>query len=105
MQGGIAVNDSIVLVDRINQLRGQLPTLREAVLQGVQDRIRPILMTTVTTILALTPMVVGIGEGAGLRAPMAIAVIGGLFSSTLMTLVLIPVSYETVERLRGERRA
>ena len=105
MLGGIAVNDSIVLVDRINQLRGQLPTLREAVLQGVQDRIRPILMTTVTTILALTPMVVGIGEGAGLRAPMAIAVIGGLFSSTLMTLVLIPVSYETVERLRGERRA
>ena len=105
MLGGIAVNDSIVLVDRINQLRGQLPTLREAVLQGVQDRIRPILMTTVTTILALTPMVVGIGEGAGLRAPMAIAVIGGLFSSTLMTLVLIPVSYETVERLRGDRRA
>lgn len=102
MLGGIAVNDSIVLVDRINQLRGQLSTVREAVLQGAQDRMRPILMTTATTILALVPMVVGLGEGAGLRAPMAIAVIGGLCSSTLMTLVVIPVIYETLERLRRE---
>ena len=100
MLGGIAVNDSIVLVDRINQLRAQLPTVRAAVLQGAQDRMRPILMTTVTTILALAPMAVGLGEGAGLRAPMAIAVIGGLVSSTAMTLVVIPVVYETVERLR-----
>lgn len=105
MLGGIAVNDSIVLVDRINQLRGQLPTVREAVLQGAQDRMRPILMTTATTILALAPMVVGLGEGAGLRAPMAIAVIGGLLSSTLVALVVIPVVYETFERLRGERVA
>ena len=100
MLGGIAVNDSIVLVDRINQLRAQLPTVRAAVLQGAQDRMRPILMTTATTILALVPMTVGLGEGAGLRAPMAIAVIGGLVSSTMMTLVVIPVAYETVERLR-----
>jgi HAE1 family hydrophobic/amphiphilic exporter-1 len=103
MLGGIAVNDSIVLVDRINQLREQLPTVREAVLQGAQDRMRPILMTTATTITALLPMAIGLGEGAGLRAPMAIAVIGGLLSSTLMTLVVIPVVYEAVERLRGER--
>ena len=100
MLGGIAVNDSIVLVDRINQLRAQLPTVRAAVLQGAQDRMRPILMTTATTILALAPMAVGLGEGAGLRAPMAIAVIGGLVSSTVMALVVIPVAYETVERLR-----
>ena len=101
MLGGIAVNDSIVLVDRINQLRAQLPTVREAVLQGAQDRMRPILMTTATTILALAPMVLGFGEGAGLRAPMAIAVIGGLVTSTVVTLVVIPVVYEIVERLRG----
>ena len=102
MLGGIAVNDSIVLVDRMNQLRVQLPTVREAVLQGAQDRMRPILMTTATTILALVPMAIGLGEGAGLRAPMAIAVIGGLCSSTLMTLLVIPVVYEAFERLRRE---
>jgi len=100
MLGGIAVNDSIVLVDRINHLRAQLPTVRQAVLQGAQDRMRPILMTTATTILALVPMAVGLGEGAGLRAPMAIAVISGLCSSTLMTLLVIPVVYEAFERLR-----
>jgi len=88
------------LVDRINHLRAQLPTVRQAVLQGAQDRMRPILMTTATTILALVPMAVGLGEGAGLRAPMAIAVIGGLCSSTLMTLLVIPVVYEAFERLR-----
>ncbi|MBT7549328.1 MAG: efflux RND transporter permease subunit, partial [Gemmatimonadetes bacterium] len=91
---------SIVLVDRINHLRAQLPTVRQAVLQGAQDRMRPILMTTATTILALVPMAVGLGEGAGLRAPMAIAVISGLCSSTLMTLLVIPVVYEAFERLR-----
>ena len=100
MLAGIAVNDAIVLVDRINQLRAQLPSLRQAVLQAAQDRVRPILMTSITTILALLPMVVGLGEGARLRAPMAIAVIGGLASSTLMTLILIPAVYEIVERLR-----
>ncbi|MBT4139261.1 MAG: efflux RND transporter permease subunit [Candidatus Latescibacteria bacterium] len=100
MLGGIAVNDAIVLVDRINQLRQDL-SLREAVLHGAQDRLRPILMTSATTILALLPMVLGVGEGAKLRAPMAVAVIGGLLTSTLMTLVLIPVMYETIDRLRG----
>jgi HAE1 family hydrophobic/amphiphilic exporter-1 len=104
MLGGIAVNDAIILVDRINQLRNSVETLREAVLQAAQDRLRPILMTSATTILALLPMAIGIGEGAQLRAPMAIAVIGGLITSTLMTLVVIPVSYELVERLRRPRR-
>jgi HAE1 family hydrophobic/amphiphilic exporter-1 len=103
MLGGIAVNDAIVLVDRINRLRQELPDVRSAVLQAAQDRLRPILMTTATTVLALLPMAVGVGEGAELRAPMAIAVIGGLVTSTLMTLVLIPVVYETVERLRRRR--
>ena len=102
MLGGIAVNDAIVLVDRINQLR-QDHVLRDAVLQGAQDRLRPIMMTSATTILALVPMVIGFGEGAKLRAPMAIAVIGGLITSTLMTLIVIPVMYEVVDRLRGRR--
>lgn len=99
MLGGIAVNDAIVLVDRINQLRETLG-LREAILQGTQDRLRPILMTSATTILALLPMAMGFGEGAKLRAPMAIAVIGGLISSTLMTLVVIPIMYEFLDRIR-----
>ena len=103
MLGGIAVNDAIVLVDRTNQLRQAHADLREAVLQAAQDRLRPILMTSATTVLALLPMAVGLGEGAKLRAPMAVAVIGGLVSSTLMTLVVIPAVYETVEKLRRRR--
>ena len=103
MLGGIAVNDAIILVDRINQLRRDTDDLRQAVIQGAQDRLRPILMTSATTILALLPMAVGVGEGARLRAPMAVAVIGGLVTSTLMTLVVIPVVYELIERLRIRR--
>ena len=102
MLGGIAVNDAIVLVDRINQLRREGLSLREAVLQGGQDRLRPIVMTSATTILALLPMALGFGEGAKLRAPMAIAVIGGLVTSTLMTLLIIPTMYEVIDRLRGK---
>ena len=102
MLGGIAVNDAIVLVDRINQLRQAGMALREAVLQGGQDRLRPIMMTSATTILALLPMAIGFGEGAKLRAPMAIAVIAGLVTSTLMTLLVIPTLYELIDRLRGK---
>ena len=102
MLGGIAVNDAIVLVDHINQLRQDGLSLRESVLQGGQDRLRPIMMTSATTILALLPMAIGFGEGAKLRAPMAIAVIGGLITSTLMTLVVVPTMYEVIDRLRGK---
>ena len=102
MLGGIAVNDAIVLVDRINQLRQAGMGLREAVLQGGQDRLRPIMMTSATTILALLPMALGFGEGAKLRAPMAIAVIAGLVTSTLMTLLVIPTMYELIDRIRGK---
>ncbi len=100
MLGGIAVNDSIVLVDRINQLRPTCQTIREAVVLAASDRLRPILMTSATTILALLPMAIGLGEGGELRAPMAIAVIGGLISSTMMTLIVIPSVYEFVDRVR-----
>ena len=99
MLGGIAVNDAIILVDHINQLRTRM-SIREAVVQGAQDRVRPILMTSATTVLALSPMAIGLGEGAQMRAPMAIAVIGGLVTSTLLTLVIIPVVYEMIEGVR-----
>jgi len=93
MLAGIAVNDSIILVDCINQLRRSGAPLREAVVTAGQMRIRPIIMTSVTTVLALLPLTIGIGEGASLRAPMAVAVIGGLVTSTLLTLVIIPAVY------------
>ncbi|MBU1320689.1 MAG: efflux RND transporter permease subunit [candidate division Zixibacteria bacterium] len=93
MLAGIAVNDSIILVDCINQQRRAGMTLRDAVIAAGQMRIRPILITSVTTILALLPLTIGIGEGASLRAPMAVAVIGGLITSTALTLVVIPAVY------------
>lgn len=93
MLAGIAVNDSIILVDRINQNRRTDQPLVEAIVDAGQTRIRPILITSITTILALLPLTIGIGEGASLRAPMAVAVIGGLFSSTALTLIVIPAVY------------
>lgn len=104
MLGGIAVNGAIILVDHVNQLRANMP-IREAIVQGAQDRMRPILMTSATTILALFPMALGLGEGSQMRAPMAIAVIGGLVTSTVLTLIIIPVVYEVVERLRRKPEA
>jgi HAE1 family hydrophobic/amphiphilic exporter-1 len=90
---GIAVNDSIILVDAINQFRKAGMKLREAIVAAGQRRIRPIIMTTLTTILALLPLTFGFGESASLRSPMAWAVIGGLVTSTLLTLVVIPCIY------------
>ncbi len=99
MLAGIAVNDSIILVDRINQNRRAGQELQEAILNAGQTRIRPIAMTSATTILALLPLAVGAGEGAALRAPMAVAVIGGLFTSTALTLAVIPCAYHLLARL------
>jgi hydrophobic/amphiphilic exporter-1 (mainly G- bacteria), HAE1 family len=93
MLGGIAVNNAILLIDRINQLREIGIGKKEAIVLAGTQRIRPILMTSLTTILALLPLTIGIGESASLRAPMALAVIGGLVSSTLLTLVVIPCVY------------
>lgn len=99
MLGGIVVNNAILLVDHINLLRRRdgLP-VREAIEEAGRRRLRPILMTALTTILAMTPLALGIGEGAEAQAPMARAVIGGLLSSTLITLVLVPVVYALFER-------
>ena len=100
MLAGIAVNDSIILVDAINQLKREGCARREAILEAGQRRIRPIVMTSLTTILALLPLTFGFGEGAALRAPMALAVIGGLVTSTLLTLIVIPCVYSVLDQLR-----
>ena len=95
---GIVVNNAIVLIDFINQLRARGMRKTEAIIAGGRSRLRPILMTTLTTVLGLIPLALGIGEGAEIRAPMAITVIGGLSVSTLLTLVVIPVVYAVFDR-------
>ena len=102
---GIAVNDSIILVDAINQFRREGMELREAIISAGQRRIRPIVMTTLTTILALFPMTLGFGESASLRSPMAWAVIGGLITSTMLTLVVIPCIYMVFGQLGKKVKA
>jgi HAE1 family hydrophobic/amphiphilic exporter-1 len=98
MLAGIVVNNAIVLVDLINQLRDQGKARLEAILEGGTARLRPILMTSLTTTLGLLPMAMGFGEGSEVRTPMAITVIGGLTVSTLLTLVVIPVVYSLMDR-------
>lgn len=96
---GIVVNNAIILIDCVNQLRREEGMgLREALVTAGTRRLRPILMTTSTTVLGLIPMSLGIGEGSELQAPLARVVIGGLVSSTLITLVVIPVVYSLLER-------
>jgi len=99
MLGGIAVNNAILLVDHINLLRRRdaMP-LRAAIEEAGRRRLRPILMTATTTILAMAPLSLGIGEGGDAQAPMARAIIGGLFSSNLITLVVIPTVYAVIDR-------
>lgn len=98
MLAGIVVNNAIVLLDLINQLRAQGKERIEAILEAGTARLRPILMTSLTTTLGLLPMAMGFGEGSEVRTPMAITVIGGLTVSTLLTLVVIPVVYSLVDR-------
>jgi len=98
MLAGIVVNNAIVLVDYVNQRRAEGLAKLDALREAASVRLRPIFMTTLTTLLGLVPMALGLGEGAEIRAPMAIAVIGGLTISTLLTLIVIPVFYATVDR-------
>lgn len=100
MLAGIVVNNAIVLVDLINQLRAQGVERIDAILEAGSARLRPILMTSLTTALGLLPMAMGFGEGSEVRTPMAITVIGGLVVSTLLTLVVIPVVYSLMDRKR-----
>lgn len=98
MLAGIVVNNAIVLVDYINQLRRRGLDLKDAIEQAGKARLRPILMTTLTTVLGLLPMALGLGEGAEIRTPMAITVIAGLISATILTLVVIPTVYALFTR-------
>lgn len=93
MLAGIVVNNAIVLIDRINQLRISGLDKEDAIAQAAASRLRPILMTTLTTVLGLLPMAIGLGDGSEIRTPMAITVIFGLLFATLLTLFLIPILY------------
>ena len=96
MLAGIVVNNAIVLVDAINRRRRQGEGLDEAIVEAGNERLRPILMTTATTVLALLPMALGLGAGDELRRPLAITVIGGLTAATLLTLIVIPCLYRAM---------
>lgn len=98
---GIVVKNAIVLIDRVNQLREAGVPKRQALAQGAESRLRPIVMTTLCTLIGFSPLAIGVGEGAEVRAPMALTVIGGLAVSTLLTLVVIPVVYDLLDR-RGD---
>ncbi|HEU0153578.1 MAG TPA: efflux RND transporter permease subunit [Arenimonas sp.] len=95
---GIVVKNAIILIDKVNQLREQGVAKDEAIMQGAYSRLRPIIMTTATTLFGFAPLAFFGGEGAEVRAPMAITVIGGLAVSTLLTLVVIPVMYKLMDR-------
>ena len=98
MLAGIVVNNAIVLVDMINRLRQRGMERMSAIKEAARLRLRPIMMTTLTTVLGLLPMAMGLGEGSEMRTPMAITVIGGLLTSTLLTLLVVPVMYSLLDR-------
>ncbi len=100
MLAGIVVNNAIVLVDYVNVLQRRGMELREAIVTAGSVRLRPILITTATTVLGLLPMALGLGDGAEIRTPMAVAVICGLVTSTLLTLLIIPTIYHLLGSLR-----
>jgi HAE1 family hydrophobic/amphiphilic exporter-1 len=102
---GLVAKNSILLVDLTNQLREQGRPVEDALREACPVRLRPVLMTSLTVILALLPAALGLGAGADTNGPMAIAVIGGMVSSTLLTLVVVPAVYSLVEQgLRRLRR-
>jgi hydrophobic/amphiphilic exporter-1 (mainly G- bacteria), HAE1 family len=98
---GIVVKNAIVLVDYINLTRARGENLQQAIVNSGRSRLRPVLMTTLTTIFAMLPLALSGGEGAEIWRPMAISVIGGLLFSTLVTLLFVPTLYAVVERKRG----
>jgi len=102
MLAGIVVNQSIVLIDAVNQARDRGLSRHAAILEAGRVRLRPILITKLTTILGLLPMALGLGEGAEVRAPMAITVIGGVLLTTFLTLLVIPVVYDVMDRRPAE---
>jgi len=103
--GGIAVNNGIVMVDYINQLKQRGVDKKEAILQACAVRLRPVLITAFTTILGMMPMAISISEGAEMRAPMAVTVVGGLMATTLLTLFVIPIIYSLFDRVKFKEKA
>jgi HAE1 family hydrophobic/amphiphilic exporter-1 len=99
---GLVVKNAIILIDKVNQLREQGLAKREALIEGARSRLRPIIMTTLCTLFGFLPLAVAVGQGAEVRSPMAITVIGGLLVSTLLTLVVIPVVYDLLDRRADE---
>ena len=99
---GLVNKNAILLVDYVNQLRERGSDRHEAMLRAGSVRLRPILMTTAATVLGMLPIALGLGAGAELRAPMAIVIIGGLLSSTLLSLVVIPVAYTLFDEMRSK---
>jgi len=99
MLAGIVVNNGIVMVDYINQLRQQGLAMRQAVIEGASTRLRPVLITSLTTITAMLPMAISKGEGSETMSPLALTVIGGLFAATLFTLIIVPLAYTLVDHL------
>lgn len=106
MLGGIVVNNAILLVDTTNNLhREEKLPLYEAIVEAGRRRLRPILMTALTTILGMLPLAIGIGEGSEMQAPLARVVVGGLFSSSLITLLVIPVVYSLFEQKSKSKKS
>ncbi|HUT71122.1 MAG TPA: efflux RND transporter permease subunit [Desulfatiglandales bacterium] len=101
---GIVVNNAIVMIDYINRLRKRGMAFQEAIIEGAAVRVRPILVTAITTILGMLPMALSHTEGAELRSPMAIAVASGLLFSTFLTLFVIPIAYSIANRVSYKRR-
>ncbi len=99
---GLVVKNAIILIDKVNQLREAGVPKREALVEGARSRLRPIIMTTLCTLFGFLPLALAFGEGAEVRSPMAITVIGGLLVSTLLTLVVIPVVYDVLDRRPDE---
>ncbi|MDR1076576.1 MAG: efflux RND transporter permease subunit [Xanthomonadaceae bacterium] len=99
---GLVTKNAIILIDKVNQLREEGVGKRKALVEGARSRLRPIMMTTLCTLFGFLPLAIATGEGAEVRSPMAITVIGGLLMSTLLTLVVIPVVYDLLDRHSDE---
>ena len=99
---GLVTKNAIILIDKVNQLREEGVAKRTALVEGAAARLRPIVMTTLTTLIAFLPLALAFGEGAEVRSPMATTVIGGLLVSTLLTLLVIPVVYDLLDRKPDE---
>ena len=100
MLAGIIVNNGIVLVDYVNQLRREGKSKKDAIVESSKTRLRPVLMTALTTIISMSTMAVGMGRGVEMSQPMAIVVVGGLVYGTLLTLIVVPCLYDAFNRER-----